>query len=217
MTEQEWLQDTDPQPMLEYLRGKASDRKFRLFAVACCRRIWNLLADPRSRRAVRVAECHADSRLADHELAAVVRGARRSARGLERQRAGGTEPTVADWAYQAAALVADGPPHQTAEYAARASGDGAERQAQADLLRCIFGPIPFRSVSLDPAWLTWHDGLLVSMARQMYDSRDFRDMPILADALEEAGCQDQDILDHCRSGGEHVRGCWVVDGLLGKE
>ncbi|HEY7425078.1 MAG TPA: hypothetical protein VH682_12680 [Gemmataceae bacterium] len=54
------------------------------------------------------------------------------------------------------------------------------------------------------------------MSRLMYDSRDFTGLPILADALEEAGCTNQDILDHCRSGGEHVRGCWVVDALLGK-
>jgi hypothetical protein len=88
----------------------------------------------------------------------------------------------------------------------------------ADLLREVVGPVLFRPLPpLKPAWLTWHDALLVSMARQMYDSRDFSDMPVLGDALENAGCQDQDILGHCRSGGEHVRGCWVVDLLLGKE
>jgi hypothetical protein len=90
-----------------------------------------------------------------------------------------------------------------------------EDVVQARLLRDVLGN-PFRPVTIDPAWLRWHDGLLVSMARQMYDSRDFTDMPILADALEEAGCTAQEILSHCRSGGEHVRGCWVVDLLLGK-
>ncbi|HEY7308484.1 MAG TPA: hypothetical protein VH643_03880 [Gemmataceae bacterium] len=84
------------------------------------------------------------------------------------------------------------------------------------ILRDIAGN-PFRPVSFHPTWLTWHDGLLVSMAQRMYDSRDFTDMPILADELVLAGCQDQDILGHCRSGGEHVRGCWVVDCLLGKK
>jgi hypothetical protein len=54
------------------------------------------------------------------------------------------------------------------------------------------------------------------MARKMYDSRDFSDMPVLADALEEAGCQDADILVHLRGPEPHVRGCWVVDLLLGK-
>ncbi len=87
---------------------------------------------------------------------------------------------------------------------------GAEGAAQCVLLRDIFGN-SFCPIVLEPAWLTWHGGLLVSMAQQMYDSLDFTDMPVLADALEEGGCQDQDILGHCRSGGEHARGCWVVD------
>jgi hypothetical protein len=81
------------------------------------------------------------------------------------------------------------------------------------------GPVRFllaTSCRIEPPWLTWHDGLLVSMARRMYDARDFSDMPVLADALEEAGCADRGVLGHCRSGGEHVRGCWVVDALLGK-
>jgi hypothetical protein len=93
--------------------------------------------------------------------------------------------------------------------------DAKANEHQSQLLRDVFGN-PFRPIALDPAWLTWHDGLLVSMARQMCESRDFSDMPILADALEETGCSNQDILGHCRSGGEHVRGCWVVDLLLGK-
>jgi hypothetical protein len=90
-----------------------------------------------------------------------------------------------------------------------------ERTGQSDLLRFIFG-IPFRPIFIDPASLTWHGGLPVSMARQMYDSRDFSDLPVMADALEEAGCSDQDILGHCRGPGPHVLGCWVVDAILGK-
>jgi hypothetical protein len=95
-----------------------------------------------------------------------------------------------------------------------AESDGVAA-AQTALLRDIFGN-PFRLVIFDPAWLTWHDGLLVSMARQMYDSRDFSDMPILADALEEAGCSNADILGHLRGPGPHVRGCWAIDWCLGK-
>jgi hypothetical protein len=91
----------------------------------------------------------------------------------------------------------------------------AAKAALVPLVRDILGN-PFRPVSLDPTWLTWRGGLVVSMTQRMYNSRDFTDMPILADPLEEAGCQDQDILAHCRSGGEHVKGCWVVDLLLGK-
>jgi hypothetical protein len=85
----------------------------------------------------------------------------------------------------------------------------------------ILRPGPIRlilntSSRIEPSWVTWHGGLIVSMALQMYVRRDFIDMPILADALEEAGCIDQEILAHCRTGGEHVRGCWVVDLVLGK-
>jgi hypothetical protein len=97
-----------------------------------------------------------------------------------------------------------------------AAAYNAEFAAQTALVRDIFGN-PFRPVSIDPSWLTWHDGLLVLMAQRMYDSRDFADMPILSDALEEAGCTNEAILNHCRQPGEHIRGCWVVDLLLGKE
>jgi hypothetical protein len=84
------------------------------------------------------------------------------------------------------------------------------------LLRDIFGN-PFRPVSIDPAWLQWHGGTVVRLAAAIYDERRFEDMPILADALEEAGCADGHLLDHCRLPGEHARGCWLLDHLLGKE
>ena len=84
------------------------------------------------------------------------------------------------------------------------------------MLRDIFRN-PFRPISLDAAWLWWNDGTVRKIAQVIYDDRTFTHMPILADALEEAGCTEQSILNHCRSGGEHVRGCWVVDLLLGKE
>ena len=85
-------------------------------------------------------------------------------------------------------------------------------ERQAALLRDIFGN-PFRPVAFDPTWCT-ADSLTI--AGRMYESRDFSAMPILADALEEAGCTNPDVLLHCREPGVHVRGCWVVDGVLGK-
>jgi hypothetical protein len=107
-------------------------------------------------------------------------------------------------------------PSLAASVVENAGGERTEEEScQCAIIRDIFGN-PFRPSILDPAWLTWHGSLLVSMARQVYDSRDFMDMPILADALEEAGCTNQDILGHCRSGCEHVRGCWVVDLVMGK-
>jgi hypothetical protein len=88
---------------------------------------------------------------------------------------------------------------------------------EAYLLQDVFGPLPFRPVAIDPAWLRWNFGTVPAIARHVYEDRAFHDLPILADALEDAGCTDQDILTHCRLPGEHVRGCWVVDLLLGKE
>jgi hypothetical protein len=87
-----------------------------------------------------------------------------------------------------------------------------ERAAQLPLLYCVFGN-PFRPVTFSPEWRT---STAVVLAQQMYDSRDFALMPILGDALQDAGCDNSDILDHCRGAGPHVRGCWVVDLILGK-
>jgi hypothetical protein len=92
----------------------------------------------------------------------------------------------------------------------------AECATQAGLLRCIFGN-PFQPVTLDSALLKWKDGTIVNLAQTVYDDRAFDRLPVLADALEKAGCQAADILRHCRQPGEHVRGCWVVDLLLGKQ
>jgi hypothetical protein len=75
---------------------------------------------------------------------------------------------------------------------------------------------PFTWPALDLAWRQWNDRCVERIARVIYDERAFDRLPILADALEDAGCDNADILNHCRSGGEHVRGCWVVDLLLGK-
>jgi hypothetical protein len=90
----------------------------------------------------------------------------------------------------------------------------AEEKAQADLLRCIVGLLPFRPVTLRPAWLS---ATAKQLAVTIYEDRTFDRLPILADALEEAGCTDADVLAHCRGPGPHVRGCWALDLILGKE
>jgi hypothetical protein len=89
---------------------------------------------------------------------------------------------------------------------------GVTTSLTAHLLRCVAGN-PFRPVAFDPEWRT---STAVALAQQMYESRDFSAMPILADALQDAGCDSDDILAHCRGPGPHVRGCWVVDLVLGK-
>ncbi|MBI1914454.1 MAG: hypothetical protein HYS12_06905 [Planctomycetes bacterium] len=90
----------------------------------------------------------------------------------------------------------------------------AETAVQATLLRDVFGN-PFRNTAADPACLAWSDGTAVKMARAIYEGRDFGDVPLLGDALEEGGCANDEILSHCRGPGLHTRGCWVLDLLLG--
>ena len=89
----------------------------------------------------------------------------------------------------------------------------SEKKEQADLLREIAGN-PFRPHSVDPRWLT---STAVALAQTIYDQRAFDRLPILADALEEAGCDGPELLAHCRGDGPHVRGCWAVDLVLGKQ
>jgi hypothetical protein len=135
-------------------------------------------------------------------------------------------------AQQAADRETDwGPPYSdewnaawdAAAEAASVPAKRAEQGRQAVLLRDLFGPLPFRPVPIDPAWLSWDGGLVVRLAEAAYEHRtlpagtlDLARLSVLADALEEAGCTDADILAHCRQPAQHVRGCWVVDALLGK-
>ena len=107
-------------------------------------------------------------------------------------------------------------PLLAAQWAARATGAvRQESEAQADLLRDVIGTY-FNRVDINPAWLTWNDGTVHNIAHAIYEDRTFEQMPVLADALEEAGCDNADILKHCREPNVHVRGCWVIDLLLGK-
>jgi hypothetical protein len=246
VTEAEWLACTDPKPMLEFLRGRASDRKLRLFACGCCRRLWDVLA----------------SRRPKHWPLVVTRWRKAMVEGVERYVDGVYEPSQVkfpiggdrhtgggdwlDWVAGRAAQVEE-PALPTAvevsEYACEArrsqvlaelagrlrpssgavddleaAAAAAERATQCQLLRDIFGN-PFRPVALDPVWAK--PGV-VKLAQAIYDKRAFDKLPKLADALAKAGCDDADILahcllTHCRQPGEHVRGCWVVDLILGKE
>ena len=97
--------------------------------------------------------------------------------------------------------------------AAYRNGLKLTKQYQPPLIRDVIGN-PYHPVTFSPAWRT---DTAVSLATQMYDARDFSAMPILADALQDAGCDSDDLLNHCRGEGPHVRGCWVVDLVLGKE
>jgi hypothetical protein len=103
------------------------------------------------------------------------------------------------------------------------SAQVTEQAGRLALLHDIFGPLPFRPVTTQPAWLSWSDEAVVELARAAYDQRllpsgelDPARLAVLADALEDAGRADAAVLAHCRGPGEHVRGCWVVDLLTGR-
>jgi hypothetical protein len=219
MTEQEWLTCTDPKPMLEFLRGKASDRKLRLFGVACCRSVWHWLFLP-GRRAVEVAERYADELANGQELSEACNGAFEvaeawlSTEGVlgEHTVSGHAAGAAVNVAYPESDIAASGSAECVAE-ALALRGDAVSHLAPHALVCDIFGN-PFHRINLDPSLLSRN---LVQLAQAIYDDRAFDRMPELADALQEAGCDNDEILGHCRGPGPHVRGCWVVDLVLGKQ
>ncbi len=242
MTETDWMTyGDDPLPLLEYLQsiGKGSERRLRLFAVACCRLLFRRVqVHPWFERCVDVAERFADGVASSEELQRAYgyapldwlsqmsyepgiqsneewRQAPRCAQNacwnaaeLE------GEIVMADCAALNAAWAATQPgtvmPDDNGVSAARLA---AEQAVQCDLLRDIF--CPFWDASVDPSWLAWNSRAIPKLARAIYEERLFSDLPILGDALEEAGCANATILTHSRSGGKHVRGCWLVDLILG--
>ncbi|VTR96103.1 Uncharacterized protein OS=Sorangium cellulosum (strain So ce56) GN=sce5710 PE=4 SV=1 [Gemmata massiliana] len=230
MDEHQWLTGTNPREMLKFLQGNASKRKQRLFGCACCRRVWNAFVPPHIIRIVTAAEAFADGEINDEELARLHSAARAAWHDVRTESSDtlgylahieicavnvtSKFITVAGNARQAAAnAAADLPitgPEPGDEYLPEYV---SELAAQADLMRDIFGN-PFGSLEIQLEWLT---ETVLSLARGIYSDRAFDRMPILADALQDAGCDDEVILAHCRERGEHARGCWVIDLLLGKQ
>jgi hypothetical protein len=203
--------------MLGSLRHRASDRQYRLFAVACAR---DELA--RAQAGQGCFNFGDELRAWDAEFFwHPERGYEAAVRAAESVADGGSKQHFprwfVGWAGEAALIAYAALGHDPDDIITIP----AERIAAtvrrytthpAVYLRDIFGN-PFRPVTLDPTWRTPE---VLLLARSLYEERRFEDMPVLADALEEAGCQNPDILAHCRQPGEHVRGCWVVDLLLGK-
>jgi hypothetical protein len=219
MTESEWLTSADPDAMLKAVGRRLSARKKRLFACACCRRILHLIPDARAREALEVSERFADSAATRTQLAAACSMA---------------------WEAYEEAMSAEAPEEPFAEAVEAACGrkldaaavahtarleecyaeptpeemafTEAEWVAQAELLRDLVGN-PFRPTAVAQGWRSTD---VLALAREIYAGGRYEQMSILADALEDAGCADAEVLRHCRGAGPHVRGCWVVDGLLEK-
>lgn len=225
MTETEWLAGNDYWGALWHPPFKPDVRKLRLFCAGCARRFWPDLHDDRSRAAVEVFERFVEGGASERELLHAEVEAAEAFRHLR----GVSISEGLNWEYDSrprgaeavVSLVAEG--RQIAGAAASETAGsiansfrevGGPDALFCDLLRDIFGHV-FRAVIFSPEWRT---DTTVSLARQMYESRDFSAMPILADALQDAGCDSDDILSHCRGPkATHVRGCWVVDLVLGKE
>ncbi len=225
MTEAEWLASNDPQAILESLQTTATDRKLWLFACGSCRQHAILLADTRCRDAVEVGERYADGKATSEELA-------EASEEAYCRRSDLSDGSVSEAIAIAAAFAVVDPALRdpnlgimtTVEAVQHTSNDlikiaeysdsvEVERAARCHLLRDIFGN-PFHPVALDPSWST---PSVVNLAESIYEHRAFDCMPLLAGALEEVGCRDTGILAHCRWSWPHVRGCWVLDLILGKE
>jgi hypothetical protein len=234
MAKSKWTGETDPKVMLDFLSTtKASDRKLRLYAVACCRAIWPLLTDDRCRRAVETAEDYAEGRVGEQALVAARREFPKGERRRRRQSvfrqsfvefdsrevaeahgnawAAGWDAVTAllrAKAFDAAVLA-----RNAVEVATTFSQFPTAFQDRTALLRCVFHN-PYFSTRFDPEWLT---PTVRTLAGGIEADHAFDRMPMLADALEEAGCEDAGLLLHCRGEGPHARGCWVVDAILGKK
>jgi hypothetical protein len=215
-SEEQWLASPDPLPMLMFMRGKGSVRKHCLFQAACCRRIWHFLRDDCTRKAVEVLERFAD----DETLAEELSSANADLQPILDRRIKKCFYDAA-WAVHWATIQPAEDDATASEDAANAMAAGVrkgrakaraeERMAQAALLRDIVGN-PFRRKVFKK---TWRTPTVQRLTETTYHERAFDRIPILADALEEAGCTDTAILVHCREEGTHVLGCWVVDLILG--
>jgi hypothetical protein len=246
MTEADWLNCTDPTAMLDFLRGKASERKLRLFAGACCVGLLPLTDDPIRNSLWEVADRFVDDQSTGSQLEEAKGNLFRQYLGPWYDSGPRTWQTIEAITFKAnaagAVFCASGGSvgQQTYDWddfienakemlewlywaAQENQGTGFTwaKASAAQLLRCIFGP---RSVRQDPLDLAWLTSTVLALAQAAYDTRvlpagtlDNARLAVLADALEEAGCPDAELLAHLRSPGPHVRGCYAVDLILSKD
>jgi hypothetical protein len=235
MTEAEWLTETKPWKLIPALVDHASPRKVRLLAVACLRRVWPLFHDERCHHAVETAERMADGLVPEDERRASQQAAETVISDMHANDPISTskEFDFRIWAERGAVMSLDPDSSRALENAWGIAGQlwmfatpasvalaATEEKDFLVLIRDIVGN-PFRPLAFDP---TCRTGQGLALARAAYDERalpsghlDTMRLASLADALEEAGCTDRDVLDHLRSAGPHVRGCWAVDLVLANE
>ena len=228
MTEAEWLSCEDPAAMLNFLRGRVSDRRLRLFICGCCRHMPDAYVSEEEIESIEYGERYADGEVTLDYLNSyrANRPARFHTNGLnwytsaikrltlcrKKMLLQSALNSVSTTAHARVAAVFGDYQHEKKE--ARRVATLIERRFVAGIVCDVFRNL-IRPTALDPVWRT---DTVLSLAQGMYESRDFSAMPILADALQDAGCENEDVLNHCRDEkAVHVRGCWVVDLVLGKE
>jgi hypothetical protein len=226
MTESEWLACTDTQQLYEAAWARLSDRKLRLLVCTIARRLAPGL-DSAGQRALDRAEAYADGAAPWADLVSAVKATTRDFDAL-----GALRDHLSEYGRSgdllAASLVACLANDELLPFPLLGPAEAedeplASGHALFQSLRMAVGIVrdmieyPGRRTVCDPAWLGWRTGLLRSMAEEIYERRSFDEVPVLADALEEAGCTDPAILDHLRNRGMHNRGCWVLDLLLDRE
>lgn len=234
MTEDEWLTCCDPLEMLDFVRERLSDRKLRLFAVACARRVADLIEGEGSRNAILVSERFADGRCGEAELESAFAGAELtnfvirnmpyafSAHHLATASAGDTAHPDASSAAEDSCWCAQ--LTRQPEYLWESNRSWKSSGVRLDLARILREEMtsdPFRPIAFSP---TWRTRTVLAIASSAYETRhhetgylDNDELAILADALEDVGCDRASILEHLRSAGPHVRGCWAVDLILSQD
>jgi hypothetical protein len=209
MIEQKWLTTDDYTEMMRFLGERMSKRKRLLFGCATARLVWHRLRKRCNRQAIEITERHADDLATRKEMAAAYQNLK-------------WEPAM--WSEWHIVALTDGLPYRdpSAEEMARLQTTTEERlplatrtMQWADALRDLVHN-PFRPLRFDPAWRTTNDRAVLHLAQTIYDERRWEDLPLLADALEDAGCNESEVLVHCRQPGSHFRGCWLVDLVLGR-
>jgi hypothetical protein len=196
MTEAEWAACRNPDRLLDYHRVKSDHRRVRLLVAGCVRLAARPDDPPLVAEVLDAVERYADGAATRAEFLSARKAIRAAIRGESASRTVQALDTFADDAMEGVLVTLP-------------RLGNRDKPGECDLIRCVF---PYRAIIADPAWGT---PTVAALAAAIYEERAFDRLPVLADALEEAGCTDAGVLGHCRGGGRHTRGCWVVDPCRG--
>jgi hypothetical protein len=213
VAETDWNSRHDLDSMVREVSTANRDgaRVSRLFASACGRLVWRAFSKRLGRPSVEIGEKVADGRADWGELRREFLRIRRAPPPTQETERAVYEASIAILMLFEISVGSAGVAARQVREIARLVDHEDLNQPQCDLLRDLFGD-PSRPLPYDPGWSSPR---VAELARSIYEARDFDAMPMLGDALEDAGCDGPEVLDHCRRPGNHARGCWVVDCAMG--